>query len=133
VLERIQHVRFIIPHTAAELRLFTAVSITAGICEELLYRGFLIGYLSHWMGVIQAALLSSLLFGVAHLYQGLRGILLTGAIGVFMSGIYLVSGSLYLPMIIHAAVDLSSGRAGYDALRAEAASEAERDREAGSA
>ena len=115
--EQVRPFAFILPHTPTELRLFTALSITAGICEELLYRGFMIWYLIHWTGEVQAAVLSSLLFGLGHMYQGLRGILLTGGIGGFMSGIYLISGSLYLPMLLHAAVDITSGRTGYAVLR----------------
>jgi membrane protease YdiL (CAAX protease family) len=114
---RMRPVAFLLPHTPHELRLFTALSITAGVCEELLFRGFMIWYLAHWTGELQAALISSLLFGLGHMYQGLRGILLTGGIGAFLSGIYLVSGSLVLPVVVHAMVDVLSGRTGYDLLR----------------
>lgn len=118
--ERVRALAFMMPHSARELRLFTALAITAGICEELLFRGFMMWYLAHWTGEMQAALLSSLVFGLGHAYQGPRGILLTGAIGVFMAGIYLLSGSLYLPMLIHAAVDITAGRTGYAVMREEA-------------
>jgi len=105
-----------LPHTRGELALFRGLSVTAGVCEELLFRGFLIWYLGHYTGVIQAALISSLAFGVGHAYQGPRGILVTALIGAFMSAVYLLSGSLLLPMILHALMDLHAGWLGYQAF-----------------
>ncbi|MGH7740959.1 MAG: CPBP family intramembrane glutamic endopeptidase, partial [Candidatus Eiseniibacteriota bacterium] len=93
------------PHTRGELGLFRALSVTAGVCEEFLFRGFLIWYLGRYTGVIQAALLSSLAFGIGHAYQGPRGIGVTALIGAFMSGVYLLTGSLFLSMIINALMD----------------------------
>ena len=47
------------PRTTAELGLFLLLSVTAGVWEELLYRGFLIGYISPRLGIFAALLLSS--------------------------------------------------------------------------
>src|SRR5690349_11888738 len=110
---RLAHVEAMLPHTLRELRLFTALSITAGLCEELLFRGFMIWYLQHFMGLIPAAIVSSVLFGFGHLYQGLKGVLQTGLVGAFMATIYLLSGSLVLPMLIHALMDIYAGFVGY--------------------
>jgi membrane protease YdiL (CAAX protease family) len=114
--ERLAFAEPMLPHTRGELALFRGLSVTAGICEELLFRGFLIWYLGHYTGVIQAALLSSVAFGVGHAYQGPRGIAVTALIGAFMSGVYLLSGSLILPMIIHVLMDLHAGWLGYRAF-----------------
>jgi len=110
---RLQHVEPLLPHAPAELARFRRVAVTAGVCEELLFRGFLIWYFAHFMGLIQAALLSSLCFGIGHAYQGPRYILITGLVGAFLSGVYLLSGSLILPIVIHALMDLYSGWVGY--------------------
>jgi membrane protease YdiL (CAAX protease family) len=110
---RLAHVEAMLPHTAHELRLFSGLSITAGVCEELLFRGFMIWYLQHWLGLIPAAIVSSVFFGFGHLYQGLKGVLQTGLVGAFMATVYLVSGSLVLPMLIHALMDLYAGYVGY--------------------
>jgi membrane protease YdiL (CAAX protease family) len=114
--QRLAFAEPMLPHTRGELVLFRFLSVTAGICEELLFRGFLIWYLGRYTGVIQAALLSSLAFGVGHAYQGPRGILVTAMIGAFLSGVYLLSGSLILPMIIHGLMDLHAGWLGYRAF-----------------
>jgi membrane protease YdiL (CAAX protease family) len=111
--ERLAHVEPLLPHSITEFRLFGAVAVTAGVCEELLFRGFLIGYFANYTGLIQAALLSSVCFGIGHAYQGLRYILVTALVGAFFAGAYLVTGSLVLPMLIHALMDLYSGWMGY--------------------
>ncbi len=110
---RLAHVEALVPHSRAELRLFRFVAVTAGICEELLFRGFLIWYLAQYTGILQAALLSSVAFGIGHLYQGLRYVALTAMVGLFFAAVYLFAGFLLLPMLIHALMDLYSGWMGY--------------------
>src|SRR6185437_12926991 len=58
----------LMPHTAGERRLFIPASLTAGICEEIIFRGFLLWYFASWMGPIWAAIASSAVFGFAHIY-----------------------------------------------------------------
>ncbi len=45
-------------------------------------------------------------FGAAHAYQGAAGVLLTGVLGGVFAALYLQTGSLLLPVLLHAAVDL---------------------------
>src|SRR5262249_38904013 len=59
------------PRSNFELALFVLLSLTAGICEEFLFRGFVMAALFRvgletWLAVA----LSSLMFGLAHVYQG---------------------------------------------------------------
>jgi len=106
---RMSRLELMLPHSREELALFLKLSLTAGICEELLYRGYLIWYLSHWFAVYPAAALASLLFGIGHVYQGWRGVITTGFVGAFLSAVYLVTGSLYAGMVMHALMDAHSG------------------------
>jgi membrane protease YdiL (CAAX protease family) len=99
----------LLPRTAGERRLFTVVGITAGVCEEWLYRGFFLavvaavaGGLSTWALVAVAAVA----FGLAHAYQGVVGIVTTGVLGGIMAALYLETGSLLLPVLLHALIDL---------------------------
>ncbi len=125
VRERMRHVEPMLPRTTSEMRTFARLAITAGICEEVLYRGFMIFYLAQFTGVITAAVIASVLFGVGHAYQGWRGVLLTGMVGGFLSAVYLVSGSLFVPMVLHALMDLHSGQLAHVALVREAELQAE--------
>ncbi|HKM46607.1 MAG TPA: CPBP family intramembrane glutamic endopeptidase [Terriglobales bacterium] len=100
---------FILPLTREERAWFAAVSVTAGVCEEVLYRGFLIRYLTDFpwhAGLLIALGISSIAFGMAHGYQGLTGILGTAFLGAFMAVIFVVTGSLWLPIALHAIIDL---------------------------
>jgi membrane protease YdiL (CAAX protease family) len=106
---RMSRLELMLPHSREELSLFLKLSLTAGICEELLYRGYLIWYLSHWFSVYPAAALASLLFGIGHVYQGWRGVITTGFVGVFLAAVYLITGSLYAGMVMHALMDAHSG------------------------
>jgi uncharacterized protein len=99
----------LLPRTPAERRLFTVVGVTAGVCEEWLYRGFflavvaaLLGGADTWLLVLVAAAA----FGLAHAYQGRAGVLTTGVLGGVMAALYLQTGSLLLPVLLHALIDL---------------------------
>ena len=127
VRRELANVEPLMPHTPREFRWFVALALTAGLCEELLYRGFLIWYFAHFMGVIPAALVATVAFGVGHSYQGVRGALKALAAGGFLSAVYLLSGSLFMPMLLHALMDLHSGHLAYVAYaREDAEREAER-------
>lgn len=99
----------ILPVTAQERWTFAAISMGAGFSEELLFRGFLMDYLrQNFAGLDTWALvlISSAVFGFAHLYQGWRGTILTGVLGSAFGVLYTFTGSLLAPVAIHAAVDL---------------------------
>jgi membrane protease YdiL (CAAX protease family) len=107
---RLAPVEPLMPHTRAEWPGFVSLALTAGTCEELLFRGFVWWVLgsvlpSFWL----AALAQAILFGLAHAYQGARGIFTTAAVGLFMAGIVWVSGSLWAAMLVHALMDLHAG------------------------
>jgi membrane protease YdiL (CAAX protease family) len=116
VFHKLRHLERMLPHTAADKRQFHLVSLSAGICEELLYRGYLLWYLSRWLDVIPAVAVSSVIFGVGHAYQGAKGILQTGLVGVVMALIYLSSGSLWPAIAVHAIIDMHTGELAYSAL-----------------
>jgi membrane protease YdiL (CAAX protease family) len=103
----------IVPHTARERRLWTYAAITAGCCEEILFRGFLLAVLAAYIGLVAAVPISALLFGVYHGYYGWQGVLKTAAFGLAAALIALLSDSLIPVIITHAAVDLTSGDVGY--------------------
>jgi membrane protease YdiL (CAAX protease family) len=99
----------VLPRTAAERRLFTVVGVTAGVCEEWLYRGFFLAVVAAVAGGLSDPLLVALAgvaFGLAHAYQGLAGVVSTGVLGGVMAALYLSTGSLLLPVLLHAAIDL---------------------------
>ncbi|MBE0566687.1 MAG: CPBP family intramembrane metalloprotease [Krumholzibacteria bacterium] len=98
------------PRGPAEIRAFDRLSFTAGICEEILYRGILLGLLAGVVGTWPAVAVTSLVFSLGHLYQGPAGLAKTAAVGLVLGALAVLSGSLYAPMALHAAIDLTSGR-----------------------
>jgi membrane protease YdiL (CAAX protease family) len=102
----------LLPTTDREHAAFRVLAVTAGICEEILVRGYLIWYLGTVIGSWAALVLASVAFGLAHAYQGRKGIIKTGIVGLVMGVIYFGTGSLLWPMIIHAAIDLQGGALG---------------------
>jgi uncharacterized protein len=96
-----------LPRTDEETANFSWLAVSAGVCEEIAYRGFLIWYLAAAFGMPLGAGLSAVIFGVAHAYQGPSGILKTGIVGLILAGLYLLSGSLWLSILLHATIDLS--------------------------
>jgi len=105
------------PQTRTENRLFDMVSITAGVCEEVLYRGLLLATLVSLVGTWPAVAITSLIFGLGHAYQGISGIVKTGLVGLVLALLTVSSGSLFIAIILHAVVDLTSGRLMGKALR----------------
>ena len=98
-----------LPQTARERRWFVAVAVSAGICEEILYRGFLIHYLYNltWhVGFWVAFAVSCVAFGLAHVYQGLFGIGQTAAMGFLFGVLFVATGSLLTPILLHILIDL---------------------------
>ena len=110
-------VQTVIPGTAKELRLFLGVSLTAGFCEEVLARGFMLWYFNTWLPSWAAIAVVIVAFGVGHAYQGPRGVLLTAAAGSIYLAAYLATGSLVAPIVMHAATDLANGFMAYRARR----------------
>jgi len=103
----------ILPQSTIELLPFLALAITAGLCEEFLYRGFAMAVLarlgsSAWVAV----LLSSILFGLAHLYQGRGGFFTTLVIGTVFGTGRIAYDSLVPVILWHSSVDLVAGVAG---------------------
>jgi len=99
----------LIPVTSLERRVFSGLAVGAGISEELAFRGFLLFYLNHYfpqLNYLLLGLISSLIFGICHIYQGWRGILLTALVGFSFFFIYTATGSLVAPVLVHAAIDL---------------------------
>ena len=111
------------PSTDTEMRTFSMVSVTAGICEEIVYRGMLMGALAPVLGLWPAVALSSVVFGMGHMYQGMTGIVKTTLVGLFMALLTVFSGSLLVAIVLHSIIDLTSGRLMGAALALPGASE----------
>jgi membrane protease YdiL (CAAX protease family) len=103
----------ILPQSTSERLPFLALAITAGCCEEFLYRGFAMAVFTRagfpiWASVV----VSSVLFGAAHLYQGRGGLIGTGVLGLLLGSFRAYTGSFIPVAAWHAAIDIVAGFAG---------------------
>jgi membrane protease YdiL (CAAX protease family) len=98
-----------LPDSPAERRWFAAVAVSAGVCEEVLYRGFLLRYLVALLpglGGTAAVLVPALAFALAHTYQGPLGTGATALLAVGFTALFVASHALWLPILIHVLLDL---------------------------
>jgi len=105
-----ERIRLIAPMTVVDWLWFVPVALSAGICEEFLYRGYalhVVAQLTHdvWIGVI----VSTAAFGLAHFYQGWRGVIGTAIFGLLFALVIVTWQSLWPCMIGHALQDLIGG------------------------
>jgi len=105
--------RRILPVTIVEFFSYSALAVTAGVCEEFLYRGFAMAALSRTgMATWMVVFCSAALFGLAHAYQGRSGIAGTTVMGLVFGVVRIAYDTLVPVMILHATVDLVAGIAG---------------------
>ena len=106
---------FVRGDVAAYLGLMPKIWIGAAICEEIIFRGFLIGRIEVAFGGASrattgfAVALSSVVFGAAHAYQGPTGMIITGVLGLIFAIMYIASGrNLWINILAHGVYDTLS-------------------------
>ena len=82
------------------------VAPTAALCEEFLYRGYLMTQLSQWFHSVPWAWgVSSAAFGLAHMYQRFNGMLRAALLGALLAYPVVRLGSIYPSMAAHFLID----------------------------
>jgi hypothetical protein len=104
-----KEVAFILPRTKTERLFWVILSITAGICEETGFRGYVLTklniFLNNWYLTVAV---SSLCFGLGHFYQGMGGIILTGTYGLLFCLLFIWRKSLIPGIFAHFLQDLTA-------------------------
>lgn len=100
----------LLPRTSAERLAFVGLSLTAGFCEELVFRGFLVPAIMPAVdSAVVAALIAAAVFGLVHAYQGFAGAIRAAALGMLLALPLLLTGSILPAILAHAAIDLVGG------------------------
>lgn len=100
----------LLPQGLVEIILWVMVSISAGFCEELVYRGYLQGQLLALTGSsIAAIIIQGILFGISHGYQGLKMVIMISVLGILYGILASWRRSLRPGMINHALTDILGG------------------------
>ena len=103
------NIDFLLPQTKQERIWYTFVALTAGICEELIFRGamtFFLVSLPFDLSLTSVGVIGSIIFGLVHLYQGPKGVIMTGFLGFAMFNVYAMTGSLFLAIFLHFIIDV---------------------------
>ncbi|SFO07356.1 CPBP family intramembrane glutamic endopeptidase [Sphingomonas sp. OK281] len=109
ILKTIGNVGSLLPRNRPEIAHAAAMSIAAGVSEELAFRLFLPLLVALVTGSAFVAFgIAVAAFGAMHLYQGRAGVIATTLVGALMAAIYLMTGELWLAMVLHALIDLNS-------------------------
>ncbi len=97
----------LIPRNRAEMLAALPLCINAGLSEELFFRLALPLLIAHVTGFAVVGLAAAaMLFGLIHAYQGWKGVLATTVVGGMLTLVYLKSGSIVQPIMLHALMDV---------------------------
>ena len=112
---RLFHLRTIgagalLPRDQKEAAVFFAVSLSAGFCEEVVFRGYLQRqFHSVTRSALLAILLQAVVFGVSHGYQGIDAMLRITVYGIFFGLTTHLCKSILPTILTHAWQDVFSG------------------------
>ncbi|GHT23506.1 hypothetical protein FACS189430_06880 [Bacteroidia bacterium] len=101
----------ILPRSKKQKWIFSFLAFSAGTCEEILYRGFFVFLLQAIFPDIPLyliVLISTVIFGIGHFYQGVQGVIKTGVMGALLMCLFLATDSLIPVMALHFLMDFSS-------------------------
>ncbi len=109
----------IAPQSGAELAWFMALALTAGFCEEVIFRGYLQKQIKSWTrSRVIAVLISTICFGLGHLYQGPLLALAPTTLGLILAILAEWRNSLRPGIILHTWQDSLAGIAQHFLSRA---------------
>jgi len=109
IIQLFDSIELLLPNGWKERLLFAGVAVTAGFCEEVIYRGFMFYYLDELgigLSTMSIAVITSVLFGLAHYYQGWKNVIVTGLVGFAMARLFMSYDNLWIPIIVHIIIDL---------------------------
>lgn len=103
-----EHVMYLIPTNQKEHNWAVAISFTAGICEEIIFRSFTFWQLNQFLPVIPSILIVNLLFALSHFATKMKNMVFAFLFGIFWSITFTYTGSLWLAMLMHIIIDIYS-------------------------
>ena len=100
----------LLPQSGVEIFVWIAVSTSAGICEEIVFRGyFQRQFAAYTKSMAFAVLLQGVIFGLGHFYQGVKQVVIVSLLGMLYGWFAAWRRSLRPNMIAHAWTDIWSG------------------------
>ena len=108
--EEKRRVLWMLPSRTSDLWWWLLVALTAGIVEEIAYRGVLFTLLARLTGSWWVASIACVIaFGLVHFVQGARTVVIIAVLSLGIHAIVRLSGNLYTAMALHFVYDLLAG------------------------
>jgi uncharacterized protein len=106
---KIGDVEPLFPRNQEERRWTALLALNAGPSEELFFRLTLPLLIALATGdALLAFAASALIFGAMHFYQGWAGVIGTTLAGALFTGLYLATGTIWVPIVLHSLMNLNS-------------------------
>jgi membrane protease YdiL (CAAX protease family) len=100
----------LLPQSLLEILIWIATAVTAGVCEEMAFRGYLQRQFHALSGNLVVAVLGQgLVFGLFHSYQGWRNVVVITVLGVMFGALAAWRGNLRANIIVHSWADIWEG------------------------
>jgi membrane protease YdiL (CAAX protease family) len=100
----------LLPQSLLEILVWMGASVTAGVCEEMAFRGYLQRQLQALSGsVVLAVLGQGLVFGLFHSYQGWKNVIVISVLGVLYGALAAWRRNLRINIATHAWTDVWEG------------------------
>src|SRR6185503_20352429 len=103
-----------LPTKNNELPEYFLLCFSAGVFEEIVYRGYLVTYCWYLFDGTEyqrmlSIILPAFVFSVAHFYQGAKAVFKIFVLSIIFGYLFIYSGSLLIVMILHFLVDVIGG------------------------
>lgn len=108
--DKAKSINTLLPQSTVEIVLWIVLSISAGICEEIVFRGyFQTQFAAYTNSMVAGVLLQGVVFGLGHSYQGVKQVIIITVLGILYGWFAAWRRSLRPNMIAHAWSDIYSG------------------------
>lgn len=113
VKEKLKGIYHYLPKTRNELIWFSLLSISAGICEEIIFRLFFFEFLKEHTTLIITFIVTNLIFAITHIGTGKRNLISSFFLGVLFSVLYYFTDNIWIAVLLHSLINLNAGLLGF--------------------
>jgi membrane protease YdiL (CAAX protease family) len=113
IKDKMKDVSHFIPKTKIEFEWFIILSISAGICEEIIFRLFLFEFLNETSHLLVAFVLTNIVFAITHIATGKQNLINSFILGLLFSAIYYFTKNIWIAVFLHIAIDINAGILAY--------------------
>ena len=114
IQRKLKDITHFLPTSKAEYYWFNLLSISAGICEEVIFRLFMFSYFLHQFNLWIAFILTNVFFALTHFDTQKQNMMNSFLLGLLFSGIYYFSQNIWLAILLHIIIDVHIGYLGFN-------------------